>query len=116
MLEELSERARRLRNDPELEITVRKGICGTCLQSDARQGAKWCVAENTSLCEARQDETDQEAVWTITQRPGVGVHESNHFRESQKADEWSLRLWRGTVTVSSGHWRGTLASSQKAID
>ena len=35
--------------------------------------------------------------------------ELNHFREPQKAGEWSLRLWRGTVMVSSGHWRGTLA-------
>ena len=33
----------------------------------------------------------------------------NHSTEPQKADEWSLRLWRDTVTVSSGHWRGTLA-------
>ena len=29
--------------------------------------------------------------------------ESNYFREPQKAGEWSLRLWRGTVMVSSGH-------------
>ena len=35
--------------------------------------------------------------------------ELNHIREPQKADEWSLRLWRGTVMVSSGHCRGTLA-------
>ena len=32
----------------------------------------------------------------------------NHFRERQKAGEWSPRLWRGTVMVSSGHWRGAL--------
>ena len=35
--------------------------------------------------------------------------EMSHFREPQKAGECSLRLWRGTVMVSSGHWRGTLA-------
>ena len=42
--------------------------------------------------------------------------ELNHFREPKKAgdmsklhDEWSLRLWRGTIMVSSGHWRGTPA-------
>ena len=35
--------------------------------------------------------------------------ELNHFREPQKVGEWSLRLWRGKVMVSSGHWRGTLA-------
>ena len=35
--------------------------------------------------------------------------ELNHFREPQKPDEWSLRLLRSTVTVSSGHWRGTPA-------
>ena len=29
---------------------------------------------------ARQDETDQEAVWTITQRPGVGVHRVEPFQ------------------------------------
>ena len=35
--------------------------------------------------------------------------EMSHFREPQKAGESSLRLWRSTVIVSSGHWRGTLA-------
>ena len=35
--------------------------------------------------------------------------ELNHFKEPQKAGECILRLWRGTVMVSSGHWRGTLA-------
>ena len=31
--------------------------------------------------------------------------ELNHLRKPQKADEWSLRLWRGTDMVSSGHWK-----------
>ena len=35
--------------------------------------------------------------------------EMSHFREPQKASECSLRLWRGAVMVSSGHWKGTLA-------
>ena len=47
MLKELSERARRSKNDPNLESTVRRGIGGTCLQSDARHGAELCVADNT---------------------------------------------------------------------
>ena len=34
--------------------------------------------------------------------------EMSHFREPQKAGECSLRLWRGTVMVSSGHWKGKL--------
>ena len=33
----------------------------------------------------------------------------NHSTEPQEDGEWSLRLWRCTVMVSSGHWRGTLA-------
>ena len=33
----------------------------------------------------------------------------SHFREPQKAGECSLRLWRGTVMVSSGHWKSMLA-------
>ena len=48
----------------------RRGIGGTCLQRNARHGAELCVADNTPPCKARQDETGQEAVWTITQRPG----------------------------------------------
>ena len=40
---------------------------------------------------------------------GVGVHTRNHFRKPQMAGECNLRLWRGTVMVSSTHWRGTLA-------
>ena len=33
--------------------------------------------------------------------------EMSLFREPQKAGECSLRLWRGTIMVSRGHWRGT---------
>ena len=62
--------------------TLRWGIGGTCLQSDARHGAKLCVAENTPPCEARQDETGREAVWTTTQRPGVGVHRVEAFQKT----------------------------------
>ena len=42
--------------------------------------------------------------------------EMSHFREPQKAGECSLRLWRGTVMVSSGHWRGTLARVRRCRD
>ena len=35
--------------------------------------------------------------------------EMSHFREPQKAGECNRNLWRGTVMVSSGHWRGTLS-------
>ena len=73
MLEELSERAMRLRNDPEPRDHGSKGIGGSCLQSNARHSAKLCVADNTSLCEARHGETGREAVWAIMQRPGVRV-------------------------------------------
>ena len=51
---ESSERARRLRNDPEHRDHGSKGIGGTCLQSDALHGAELCVADNTPPCEARQ--------------------------------------------------------------
>ena len=34
--------------------------------------------------------------------------ELNHFRKPQNADEWSLRLWWGTVMVSRGLWKGKL--------
>ena len=43
-----------------------------------------CVADNTPPCEARQNETDQEAVWTITQRPGVGVHRVGPFQKTHR--------------------------------
>ena len=33
-------------------------------------------------CEARQDETRREAVWTTTQRPGVGVHRDEPFQRT----------------------------------
>ena len=68
-VKELSERTRKLRDDPEPRDHGSKGY-----QSDARHGTELWVADNTSPCEARQDETSQESVWTITQRPGVGVH------------------------------------------
>ena len=87
---------------PNLEIMVRRDIGGTCLQRDARQDAKLCVANNTPPCEARQDER-------LRNGQASEFTEMRHFREPQKAGECSLRLWRGTVMVSSGHWRGTLA-------
>ena len=34
--------------------------------------------------------------------------EMSHFRGPQKAGECSLRLWRGTIMVSRGHWKGKL--------
>ena len=34
--------------------------------------------------------------------------EMSHFREPQKAGECSLRLRRGTIMVSRGHWKGKL--------
>ena len=35
--------------------------------------------------------------------------EMSRFREPQKVGECSVRLWKVTVKVSSGHWRGVLA-------
>ena len=52
---------------------VRRGIVGTCLQSDARHGAELCVAENTPPCEARQSKAERGVA--STQRTSVGVHQ-----------------------------------------
>ena len=76
------ERLANLERFTNFEIMVRRGIGGTCLQSDARQDAKLCVANNTPPCEAQQDETRQEAVWTTTQRPGVRVHRDEPFQRT----------------------------------
>ena len=75
MLEELSKRVRRFDNDPGTSRSWFEGVIGgTCLQSDARHVAKLCVADITPPCEVRQDETDQETVWTVTQPPRVRIH------------------------------------------
>ena len=75
---------------------------------DARQDAKLCVGNNTPRRPGRMKHVERPCG-----RPRNGqvseFTKLSHFREPQKAGECSLRLWRGTVMVSSGHWRGKLA-------
>ena len=106
MLQELSERARRLRNDPEPRDMVRRNVGRMCMQSDARHSEALCVADITPLCEARQVDTRREVMWTTMQRPGVGVHRDEPFQRTTEAGECSL--WRCTVMASRGHWKGKL--------
>ena len=114
MLKELSERATKLRNDPEP-------------RDHGPKGYQWNVFAKVMPDRMRN------CVWQITRRlarPGRMKHverpcgrarngqvseftKMNHFREPQKDGECSLRLWRDAVMVSSEHWRGTPARVQR---
>ena len=99
---------------------VRRGICGSSLQSDARHGAELCVADNTPPCEIRQGETDREAVWTISHNGQVSEFaELNHFREPQKAGDMSKHRYKTGCALpcndrSSGGQKGCMACCKHA--
>ena len=82
---------------------VRRSIGGTFVQSIARHGPELCVADNAPPGEARQIER------RLGRSHDGQVSKFTELNQPQKADEWSLRLWRSTVMVSSGQRRGTLA-------
>ena len=91
---------------------VRKGICGSGLQSVAVM--RHCAWQMTHR-HVRSDGKKQ-IEWPRG-RPHSGqvseFAEVNHFRDPQKADEWSLRHWRGTVMVSGGQYMGAPAGVRR---
>ena len=81
---------------PNHEIMVRRGIGGTCLQSDARHGAELCVATRRLARpgRAKQNEASRRHNGQVLE-----FTKMNHSAGPRKDGEWSLGLWRDAVMV-----------------
>ena len=81
------------------------------VEKRSRSSRSWFEGVSVErVCKVMQD-TVRNSARKQVERPCGRSHngqasefiELNHFREPQKAGEWSLTLWRGTIMVSSGH-------------
>ena len=121
MLEELSKRGMRLRNEPEPSDHGSKGVSVDPDYKVLPVVVRHCAWQTTHR---HVRAYGKKQIERLRGRPHDGqvseFAEVNHFRDPQKAadmsklyDRWSLRLWMGTILVSGEHYAGTPARARR---